>query len=40
MIRQIANLARRSSDTLIEDMLGAAALVVVLVGALNLPSLI
>ncbi|WP_407493143.1 hypothetical protein [Pseudooceanicola sp. MF1-13] len=39
MIRQIVTLARRSRATLIEDLAGAAALVILLLGALHLPGL-
>ena len=39
MIRQIRTAATRSSDTLLGDALGAAALMVMLMGALYLPGL-
>jgi len=40
MIRQIRHVANRSSDTLLGDAIGAAALMVMLMGALYLPGLI
>lgn len=39
MIRQIADLLRDTRGTLVEDLLGAAALTVLLLGALHLPGL-
>ncbi len=39
MIHQIKSAAARSSDTLLGDAIGAAALMVMLVGALYLPGL-
>lgn len=39
MIRQIVTLARQSRATLIEDLAGVAALVILLLGALHLPGL-
>tara|TARA_R110002124_G_scaffold47362_2_gene141116 strand:- start:19609 stop:19731 length:123 start_codon:yes stop_codon:yes gene_type:complete len=39
MIRQIARVFRASPATLIEDLLGLAALAVLLLGALHLPGL-
>ncbi len=39
MIHQIKSAAFRSSDTLLGDAIGAAALMVMLVGALYLPGL-
>ncbi len=40
MLRQIKNTAERSSDTLVGDFVGAAALMVTLVVGLYLPGLI
>ena len=40
MLRQIRTAAERSSDTLLGDFLGAAALMVTLVAGLYLPGLI
>jgi hypothetical protein len=40
MIRQIADIITRAEDTLLSDTLGMAALVVITVVALHLPSLI
>lgn len=40
MLNEIFAIARRSQDTLIADMAGVAALVVMLVGALHLPSVL
>jgi len=37
MIRQIANLLRDPRGTLVEDLLGVAALTILLLGALHLP---
>ena len=39
MIEQITNLVRRSSGTLVEDLIGVAALTILLLGALHLPGL-
>lgn len=40
MIRDIRMVARRSHDTLLQDAVGAVALVVIFFGALHVPSLI
>lgn len=39
MIRQIADILRDSRGTLVEDMIGVAALTILLLGALHLPGL-
>lgn len=39
MFRDLKDAAHRSADTLVEDMLGCAALVVMLVAGLTLPAL-
>ncbi|WP_276605903.1 hypothetical protein [Pseudooceanicola onchidii] len=39
MIRQIADIIRDSRGTLVEDLVGVAALTVLLLGALHLPGL-
>lgn len=40
MAKDIQSAIRRSADTLLADMLGAASLVVILLGSLALPSLL
>ncbi len=40
MIKQIASIARRSGDTLLQDMAGGAALMTMLVVGLHLPVLL
>ena len=40
MIRQIKTVAARSADTLLQDAIGAAALMVMLVVGLHLPGLV
>ena len=40
MIRQIAQLVRDSRATLAEDLIGVAALTILLLGALHLPTVI
>lgn len=40
MLNQIRNVYHRSQDTLVQDVLGAAALVVMLLVALHMPGLI
>ena len=39
MIRQIADILRDSRGTLVEDLVGVAALTILLLGALHLPGL-
>lgn len=40
MLSQIKTAARRSSDTLLGDFIGAAALSIILIGALYLPGIL
>ena len=40
MINDIKSIVSRSRNTLLEDMIGAAALVVILVGGLSLPAFV